>query len=98
MKEQEAIQIISSELAFEPIIRDKEALKLALKALEEVQKYRAIGTVKECKIAVNKGQKMKLNPIKAGTFDYKGACPICDNRILLVENYCSQCGQRVAKK
>lgn len=74
-----------------------ETCKMAIKALEEIQQYRAIGTVQHCREAVEKSQEMKLNPPIAGTFEYKGICPVCGNKILLSENYCSQCGQKVRK-
>jgi len=98
MKEQEAIKIIESELAFEPIDRDKEALKVAVKALKEIQQYRAIGTVQQCKEANAKSQEMQLLPPRTSTFTYKGICPVCGNEILISEKYCSQCGQKVGSK
>lgn len=74
-----------------------EAVKMGIQALEEIQQYRAIGTVQQCKEAVEKSQEMKLRPPTVGTFDYKGVCPVCGNYILLSENYCSKCGQKVGR-
>ena len=54
MTEQESIKIIKHKVGrFQnDIIND--ALDMAIKALEEVQQYRAIGTVDECRAAVEK--------------------------------------------
>lgn len=73
------------------------AIQAAIQALEEIQQYRAIGTVQHCREAVEKSQEMKLKPPIAGTFEYKGICPVCRNKILISENYCSQCGQKVGR-
>ena len=54
MTDEEAIKIIKHKVGrFQnDIIND--ALDMAIKALEEVQQYRAIGTVEECREAVEK--------------------------------------------
>lgn len=82
-----------------------EGIKIAIQALEEVQKYRAIGTPEECREAVEKQAAKK--PI----FDYnlsdtlsKFHCE-CGNTIKVshdigimnnnnAPNYCSKCGCR----
>lgn len=48
---------------------NSEALQIAIKALEEVQQYRAIGTPEECRAAVKKQK--KKNPIRLD----KCTCP-----------------------
>ena len=63
--------------------------------LEELQQYRTIGTVQQCKEAVTKTEEMQLLPPRTSTFTYKGICPVCENEILISEKYCSQCGQKV---
>lgn len=70
-------------------------MKQQIALLEELESYRAIGTLEECKEALEKQIEMELLPPKESTFTYKGICPVCGNRILLAENYCSQCGQKV---
>lgn len=65
--------------------------------LKELQQYRAIETVQQCKEAVAKSQELQLLPPKTSTFTYKGICPVCRNKILISENYCSQCGQKVGR-
>lgn len=62
---------------------------------KELGKYKKLE--EQHKEAIAKAQAMELKPPKKETFVYKGICPICGNRILLVEKYCSQCGQKVEK-
>ena len=107
MKEQEAVRIIESELAFEPIDRDKEALKVAVKALKEIQQYRAIGTVQQCKEAVEKQNveevcNMHRSEDEADIACYGedalfGRCPCCTsfNVSLWNNNFCGECGQKL---
>ena len=52
MTENEAIDVLNMIEAHEPL--PTEAKKLAIKALEEVQQYREIGTVVECRMAAEK--------------------------------------------
>lgn len=55
MTENEAIKIIREYGGLFPKARgEHEALEMAINALEEVQKYRAIGTPEECRAAVEK--------------------------------------------
>lgn len=97
MNEQQAIKILQEEKSWESDDRKIDAFIMGIEALEEIQQYRAIGTVQHCREAAEKSQEMKLKPPIAGTFEYKGICPVCGNKILLSENYCSQCGQKVRK-
>lgn len=81
-----------------------EAQDMAIKVLEEVQKYRAIGTPEECRAAVEKQKEKKPTPI-----DYKkyaryvknaeflrGAywCPGCEH-VIRSGDYCNDCGQKL---
>ena len=61
----------------------------AIKALEEVQQYRAIGTVDECREAVEK-MKPKKTAIEAIKLHI---CPVCG--FGGIYDYCGNCGQRV---
>ena len=61
----------------------------AIKALEEVQKYRAIGTIEECREAVEK-MKPKKTAIEAIKVHI---CPVCG--FGGIYDYCGNCGQRV---
>ena len=42
-------------------ICDGEEMDVAIKALEEIQQYREIGTVEECRMAVEKQKEMNSN-------------------------------------
>lgn len=69
----------------------------AIKALEEVQKYRAIGTVEDCMVAV--GKQMDKKPIRSD----KCTCPSCGTHNEIIKKrrntvfsdivYCWHCGQ-----
>ena len=61
----------------------------AIKALEEVQQYRAIGTIEECLEAVDK-MKPKKTAIEAIKVHI---CPVCG--FGGIYDYCGNCGQRV---
>ena len=61
----------------------------AIKALEEVQQYRAIGTIEECLAAVEK-MKPKKTAIEAIKVHI---CPVCG--FSGIYDYCGNCGQRV---
>ena len=108
MKEQEAIKILETDNCWECRRGSDSAVnceysgcsvsaatKTAIQALEEIQQYRAIGTVQQCKEAVEKSQEIQLLPPRTSTFTYKGICPVCGEEILISEKYCSQCGQKV---
>ena len=100
MTEQEAIKFLTGYLD-SVVYKEKcvEAHKLAIKALEENQQYRAIGTPEECQAAVEK-QKAK-NPIR----NDKCTCPSCGTHNEVFEKrrntvahdvvYCWHCGQAV---
>ena len=83
-----------------------EAQDMAIKALEEVQQYRAIGTPEECRAAVEKQRAKK--PRKTDSYRgvlkrvYAYVCPTCGNSCL--EKYmnerqntmfCWDCGQKL---
>lgn len=73
--------------------------EMAIKALEEVQKYRKIGTVEECREAVEKqtAKKVKsISPVKDGDsyVGLIGRCPCCGDILEEDTVYCD-CGQRL---
>ena len=80
-----------------------EALEIAKQALEEIQQYREIGTVEECREAVAKQEAERIeyetNAVFSNGFSHyrMGKCPICDNRYNSNDeiNYCSKCGQKL---
>lgn len=68
-----------------------EAVDMAIKALEEVQQYRKIGTVEECREAVEKQTAKKPTLI-----DYKKYANFVDNADFLQDAYwCPNCKQVV---
>lgn len=90
--------------------RRAEALDVAIKALEEVQQYHQIGTVEECREAVEK-QIAKKPEFVDTRFMHNGKhisdgcqlqkcykCPNCNQHIFHVwddELYCKYCGQHI---
>lgn len=78
--------------------------EMAIKALEEVQQYRAIGTVEECREAVEKQTAKKPTLI-----DYKKYANFVDNvdflqdaywcpnckRVVRSGSFCRDCGQKL---
>lgn len=73
----------------------QELMEMAIKALEEVQKYRAIGTLEECRAAVKKQTDEKPTAV-LGTFggtDYE--CKNCGSDVCYGDEYCRWCGQKL---
>ena len=65
-----------------------ELMDNAIKALEEVKQYRSIGTLYECRLAV---EKMKpKRPINRCMFS---ECPTCGNVEIKDCKHCPDCGQ-----
>ena len=101
MKEQEAIKDILENI--KPYAGGK-SLDMAINALEEVKKYREIGTVEECRAAVEK-QKEKTPTYEGdgyapdGTFVWdEWLCPNCESRFEVDYDdydYCPNCGQKI---
>lgn len=76
----------------------EEALRTAIEALKEAQQYREIGTVEECREAVEKQKPKKPETIERD-FDYY-KCPVCGEYIWATDNinshkYCLNCGQKI---
>jgi hypothetical protein len=101
MTENEVIKILRKDSCYEcaqgtdsPVnceyeeCRVAEATREAIKALKEVQQYRAIGTVKECREAVEKQTAISREIIEGKYF-----CPKCHN-LMPYPGYC-WCGQKV---
>lgn len=111
MTENEASVILNAELIHHSEVSIfYEALSKAIQALEEVQQYRKIGTVEECREAVEK-QKAKKPEFVDTRFMNNGKhisdgcqlqkcykCPNCNQHIFHVwddELYCKYCGQHI---
>lgn len=79
-----------------------QSLKMAIKALEEIQQYRAIGTVGECLEARGKQTGKKVNnrtplrDLNGNLYTVRGDCSNCGNiGLLLNTDYCNICGQKL---
>ena len=78
-----------------------EAIDISISALKEIQQYRAIGTVEECREAIEKQKAKELvyesdSVFSNGFSHYRmGKCPMCDRYYNSSDevNYCSKCGQ-----
>ena len=70
------------------------ALYMAIQALEEIQKYRAIGTVEEHKDLKEKNTEKRFNIFESNGMR-QFVCGCCDRPILTTDNYCSFCGQKL---
>ena len=87
-----------------------DALEMAIRALEEIQQYREVGTVDECREARNKQVSQEVNLRLCRTIDCSDKdcvfcdrdvdrCPCC-NEDLSIEcglpyKYCPNCGQKL---
>ena len=86
-----------------PIVYQEKSYEVAISALEEIQQYREIGTVEECREAVEKQKAKKcVQDTCPDHMHYK--CPTCGKiqmseckrgiRILgRITNFCDNCGQ-----
>lgn len=115
MTENEARLILDVRISRFDHARDvNEALEIAKQALKEIQQYREIGTVEECREAVEKQKAKKpkdsleINPVIDGNGAYVDAdttvyllCPNCEELVGIEENcdnYCRECGQKIDKE
>ena len=81
-------------------LKEKEALLMAVKSIKEVQRYREIGTVEDCREAVEKQKPKKPKEIlrHRGGFEMQ-YCPNCDTdyqvdrRYKIKDGYCPACGK-----
>lgn len=82
----------------------KEGAKMAIQALEEVQKYREIGSIEECRASREK--QIPKNPTydgdgyaPDGTFVWdEWICPCCGTRYEVdydEHDFCPNCGQKI---
>lgn len=94
MTESEAIELFKERLAlikehYAGEVKDyEEALEIGIQALEEVQQYRTIGALEECRAAVEKQTAISREIIEGKYF-----CPKCHN-LAPYPMYCG-CGQKL---
>ena len=99
MTEQQDIKIIKEEKSWESDDRKIDAFIMAIDALEEIKKYRAIGTVEECRAAVEKQKAKKPQKTESEGYRYTDTyrCPNCGGNFSRtgIANYCYHCGQKL---
>ena len=67
---------------------------MAIKSLEEIQQYRAIGTIEEFKALKEKNTPKKIKyECYCGFKD--SICPVCERGIDNEDKYCKRCGQKL---
>lgn len=104
MKPEEALMELELEGGIEITGRPKrlagfiEALDVAIEALKEVQQYREIGTVEECREAMEK-QESKKPQYYGDSEDGRILCPTCKENLWDLKecgfNTCPYCGQKL---
>lgn len=102
MTESEAIKELHAIRPRGGIIPQKraEALDVAIQALEEVQQYRAIGTIEECRAAVERQNPRAAITEKEDNGIKKYTCYACGRYMgwstgTLPARYCWKCGQKL---
>ena len=93
MTENEAIIEIRNMRKFNYTLADDKVFEMAIKALEEIQQYRAIGTVEELKGLKEKNEPKKID-IWANREEH---CPFCDKNLTTFYGFanCFSCGQKL---
>ena len=108
---EEAIETIKSNMPTSGYQMLRESLDMAIIALKEIQQYREIGTVEECREAVDKQKpkapkdSLKIKPVIDENGSYVDAdvtvyllCPNCGEMVGIDENvdkFCHECGQAI---
>lgn len=97
MTEKEAVNVLNMVEAHGSL--SKKAKDMTIQALEEIQQYREIGTVEECREARERQNPEKVIDI-CGALGEKYGCPECgsslDDTDLFAGN-CKWCGQKLCK-
>lgn len=65
---------------------------IAIEALKEVQQYREIGTVEECREAIE-NQKAKKPVLRNDNGKLRKSCPVCGCFFSPLSRSCPKCGQ-----
>ena len=73
------------------------ALDMAISALKEIQQYRGIGTVEECREAVEK-QKPKKPVLRNDNGKLRKSCPVCGCFFSPLSRSCPKCGQAILQE
>lgn len=95
MTEQEAVEgmLFLKEKLYNGIFKDRlECLDEAIKALEEIQQYRALGTIEE--LRVDRDKQIPKKPIEI--VGYGMMCPTCNFKYLKMNTAsCERCNQKL---
>ena len=104
---EEAIETIKKNMPTSGYQMLRESLNIAIAALKEIQQYRAIGTVEECREAADK-QKQKKPKIHKDRFSNTYNCPKCSYVLIHRDEtgwfcgqhykFCPGCGQAIQWK
>ena len=108
---EEAIETIKSNMPTSGYQMLRESLDMAIIALKEIQQYREIGTVEECRVAVEKQKpkapkdSLKIKPVIDENGAYVDAdvtvyflCPNCGELVGIdedIDRFCRECGQAI---
>lgn len=66
-----------------------------IKALEELKQYRTIGTVEECRAAVEKQTGIKPEEMLGIFNNTEYECKNCGSNVNYADEYCRWCGQKL---
>lgn len=61
----------------------------------EIQQYRAIGTVEECRESMERQRAKKYKIIEPCKSVIYYQCPCCNGLLYINENFCGECGQAI---
>ena len=101
MTENEAIKILKKTTEHTKVYEDDvvftsdfvKAYEKAIHALEELQQYRAIGTIDEFKALKEKNEPKELAEHNFQDEVHYYLCPSCRSIVSCNQNYCDECGQ-----
>lgn len=83
-----------AELSLKDYYERKELFETAISALKEVQQYREIGSVEECRKAAEK-QKAKKPVLRNDNGKLRKSCPVCGCFFSPLSRSCPKCGQAI---
>lgn len=105
MTENDIIKVLDDIWTFghEPTDEERLAANKAISLIQEIQQYRSIGTVEECREARERqrGKKVSnrtlLRDLNGNPYTVRGDCPNCGSINLVSTNtdYCNACGQKL---
>lgn len=72
------------------------AFETAIDGLKELQQYRSIGTVEECREVVERQRAKKYKTLKPCESVTYYQCPVCGGLLHINENFCGECGQAIS--